>query len=259
LQSSLFQEYPGGRFGGDHRRDVKDLEPSASFGELLRHYRERVGLTQQELAEKAGLSVQAVSALERGERRRPYPHTVRALGEALGLSAAERAGLRDVLRQRGGPAAASRPISRFSGWVEPPTVLVGREQDVTAVINLLEQKGRRLITLTGPGGVGKTRLAGQVAAALAGRFADGAVFVNLAASQDPRWVIYSIAAALGLQEAAEQPVSDVVARYLEQKQLLLVLDNFEHVLDAAVDVVTLLLPFLARLCTKMEMTSGGIG
>jgi predicted ATPase/DNA-binding XRE family transcriptional regulator len=220
---------------------VKDLEQPASFGELLRRYRERAGLTQQELAETAGLSVQAISALERGERRRPYRHTVRALGDALDLSEAEQAGLRDILRQRGEPAAAPRPISRLSGWVEPSNAVIGREQDVIAVSNLLEEKGRRLVTLTGPGGVGKTRLAAQVAAAMAGRFAGGAVFVNLASIQDPHWVMYSIARALGLQEAAAQPVSDLVGYYLQEKQMLLVLDNFEHVLDAAVDVVTLLL------------------
>lgn len=121
---------------------------------------------------------------------------------------------------------------------EPPTNLpagstnlIGRDDEAAEVIALL--RGRRLVTLTGPGGVGKTRLATRVAAELRSTFADGSFFVNLAPLRDPALVGPTIARALGLTEQATRPIVDQLKAYLEQRELLLVLDNLEQLPDAS--------------------------
>ena len=111
------------------------------------------------------------------------------------------------------------------------TSFIGREEAVRDVAGLLEEY--RLVTVTGPGGVGKTRLVGQVAGQVAGRFADGAWLAELAAVRDPAQVTAVVAAALGIREQPGMPLAEALARVLAGQQLLLVLDNCEHVIGAA--------------------------
>jgi predicted ATPase/class 3 adenylate cyclase/DNA-binding CsgD family transcriptional regulator len=120
------------------------------------------------------------------------------------------------------------------------TALIGREREVAAVGQLLQREEVRLLTLTGPGGTGKTRLGLQVAAELSDGFSDGVFFVNLAPLSDPELVVPTIAQTLGLKEAAGQPLLDSVSAWLREKELLLLLDNFEQVAEAAVEVSALL-------------------
>ncbi len=131
-----------------------------SFGARLRRLREAAGLTQEELASRAGLSPDAVSALERGQRKRPYPHTVRALVAALDLSEEERDDLIASAPKRAGMAFT--PPSGHEGPTHtlpvPPTPLIGRERDVAAVRLLLEGGHTQLLTLTGPGASAKPAL-----------------------------------------------------------------------------------------------------
>lgn len=221
---------------------------------MLKRLRDAAGLTQEELAQRAGLTAKAVSALERGERRRPYPHTVRSLSDALGLGEGERASLAAAVPGRSETARA--PASGVRAVLPAPaTALVGRERDVEAVVGLIRHPANRLVTLTGPGGVGKTRLATEVARALlaAGSFPDGASFVALAPLDDASLVLPTIAQALldageteGLSSAAS------LRAYLRDKRLLLVLDNFERLLEAAPEVAPLLetCPGLAVLATS---------
>jgi AAA domain len=115
-----------------------------------------------------------------------------------------------------------------------PTPFLGREQVVATVQHLLHREDLRLLTLTGPGGIGKTRLGLQVAADEAFRFADGVYFVNLAPLSDPALVLPTIASTLDLKESAGQVLLDVLRAYVRNKELLLLLDNFEQVLSAAV-------------------------
>ena len=235
----------------------RDTAPQqgAPFGARLRRLREAAGLTQEELASKAGLSATAVSVLERGERRRPYPHTVRSLADALGLSEVERASLLAAVPKRSAAPEIASPAPVSPGFIlpSPPTPLVGRDQELGEVRGLLLGSSEvRMLTLTGIGGVGKTRLAVEAArASLAeGGFPDGVAFVPLAPLRDPGLVIPTVARSLGLREA--EGAGDVLRAHLLEKKALLVLDNFEQLLGAAVEVAGLIssCPGLVVLATS---------
>src|SRR5215471_13285846 len=106
------------------------------------------------------------------------------------------------------------------------TPLIGRKQEVASVCILLQHPEVRLVTLTGPGGVGKTRLGLEVATEMLDDFADGVCFVSLAPISDPDLVVPTFAQALGMKEAGEQPLADLLQASLQDKRLLLLLDNF---------------------------------
>ena len=207
----------------------------------LRRLREAAGLTQEELADRAGLSRKAISVLERGERKRPYPHTVRSLADALGLSEDERASLLESVPKRDA-ASATAPATglELDLLPAPPTPLVGRERELEEVADFLSRSETRLLTLTGTGGVGKTRLAAQAVREAVGLFPDGAVFVALAPLVDPDLVLPTVAQSLGLGELGGRSPREILLTYLRGKRFLLALDNFEHVLEAAAEVAALI-------------------
>ncbi|HZG68119.1 MAG TPA: AAA family ATPase, partial [Herpetosiphonaceae bacterium] len=122
----------------------------------------------------------------------------------------------------------------------PLTPILGREREIAALVARLRQPDVRLLTLTGPGGVGKTRLALAVATGLPEDFPDGVGFVNLAPITDPDLVAPAVAHVLGVHDAGPEPLIARLQTFLCERRLLLVLDNFEHVLDAAPLVTDLL-------------------
>src|SRR5438093_1058880 len=146
-----------------------------TFGAQLKALREAAGFTQEELATIAGLSVHAVSALERGERRRPHVETVRALSAALDLTGPRR----DALLASARAPADTTAVDELSGVSLPLalTALLGRDADVQTLGQWLADPAVRLITLTGPGGIGKTRLALEVAHAIAAEGESRVTFV----------------------------------------------------------------------------------
>lgn len=149
-------------------------------------------------------------------------------------------------------AEAHRTTPAHNNLTLPRTPLVGRDHEVAAVQRLLLQEQVGLLTLTGPGGIGKTRLALQAAANALDHFVDGVYFVSLAPISDPDLVASALAQTLGVREAAGRPLQESLQESLRDKQLLLVLDNFEQILPAAPLVSALL---TACPCLKALVTS----
>src|SRR5215213_4580736 len=155
---------------------------------------------------------------------------------------------------------AQMPFSRSARLPLPLTPLFGREHEVATLVALVRGGETRFLTLTGPGGVGKTRLALAVASAAEDVFPDGVIFVALAAIRDPSLVATTIAQVLGVRELGESSALDSITAYLRDKHLLLVLDNFEQVVEAAPLVIDLVsgCPGLSVLVTsRMRLRVSG--
>ncbi|MBV8149047.1 MAG: helix-turn-helix domain-containing protein, partial [Candidatus Eremiobacteraeota bacterium] len=233
---------------------------SSDFGTLLRRYRIAAGLSQEALAERARVSTNGISALERGYRRTPQRETLALLVGALALDEEQRrefeaAARSEETRRIGTSAVAAGPWQRSirSNLPLALTSLIGREHDVTEVADLLGH--RRLLTLVGSGGVGKTRVALQVGADRLDGSNDGVWFVDLAPLSDPASVINTIASTLGLHEQGERPMLDVLLQYLRPRRLLLILDNCEHVIEEAArtaDAILRAAPHVRLLATSRE-------
>ena len=208
------------------------------IGKLLRYLRERHALTQEELVAKApgGLSVETLRRIERG-RTWPRRHSLDQVMAALGLDAAEREAVGTAWLRRGSQPE-TRVVPLPPGPQSPgaaPLVgpLIGREEAEAKVARLLTQGAMPLVTLTGPGGVGKTSLGLRVSERVAASYGDGVIFVDLAPLTMAELVPAYIAQALGVSEQGTRPLADTVVDYLSSRHLLLFLDNFEQVLDAA--------------------------
>jgi predicted ATPase/DNA-binding XRE family transcriptional regulator len=236
-------------------------QDSVVFGDLLRERRRMAALTQEELAERAGVSARAVSDLERGVYATAKVRTARQLADALQLQNDERSTFEAVAR--GEPASADRGQGRGPRTRKPQAIgsgrlpspisrFIGRAQELEQVRDLLVCRGVRLVTLVGPGGSGKTRVAIESAWQLTPAFPDGVFFVSLAEVPDPRSVISAIAGALAMREWRGQTLEETVAAHLRSRSILLVLDNFEHLLPAATLISALLLscPRLSVLATS---------
>jgi predicted ATPase/DNA-binding XRE family transcriptional regulator len=222
--------------GDVDRWRASDDAGEQSFGELLAAYRSTSELTQEELAGRAGLSVDAIGLLERGARRSPRSHTVGVLASALRLGPRERESFEAAARRKQRPAALRIPAELRL----PSTPFVGRERDLEELHATLARPHVRLLTLTGPPGTGKTRLALEAAMAVAAERRDGAVVVALADLRRPELVRAGILRSLGIDERPAEPPLATVADHCRHRELLLVLDNFEHVLPAAFELSDLL-------------------
>jgi predicted ATPase/transcriptional regulator with XRE-family HTH domain len=202
----------------------------SDLASLLRWHRNAHGLTQEELAELAGISTRAVSDIERGLRRLIYRDTARRLTAVLGLGPEDSATFETAARGRHG----GHEVNDTAPGVLPVplTRLIGRERELATVGDLLVASDARVITLVGPGGVGKTRLALELCRAVGDAFVDGVCFVPLGDIGEGRLVPRAIASALKVRDASER-LAWAISANLRDKHLLLVLDTLEHVLDAA--------------------------
>ena len=239
------------------------MDRAASFAQALKQCRKALDLTQQELALRVGYARVTIQRLEQGTLR-PSRLIAQRLADSLDLPADEHERFVLLARMVHGMAAppthafddpAGTATSRSSVPV-PLTPLIGRAREEAAVCEALAGPTVRVLTLTGPGGIGKTRLALQVAAGIAPNFADGAVFVDLAPIRDPILVPTTIAAALGLADMDGHLLLARLQTALRERQMLLLLDNFEQVVAAAPIVAGLLsaAPGLTVLLTSRIVT-----
>ncbi len=233
------------------RRGEKLSLAMSRFGALLRQHRTAVGLSQESLAERARMSVEGVSALERGYRQTPQRQTVAALADALALSDDARRAF-EASAQR----ADAEPLAEPSDEARLPVALsafIGREDEIGEISALLRES--RLVTIVGSGGVGKTQTALRVARGLRGSGIFGARFVGLASLDASGSVVGAIASAMGVQEQTGRSLEHAVLAYLRNKNLALVLDNCEHVIAGAAAAAAALLagcPRLHVLATSRE-------
>ncbi|MEV5962423.1 tetratricopeptide repeat protein [Kribbella sp. NPDC051952] len=232
------------------RRGSDDVQ-GAGFGGLLRRHRREAGLSQEGLAELAGLSVDAIAALERGRRRAPRAHTLRLLADALRLGDLERSQLTAAARRE---SESSRPAMRQPP--APPNGLIGRTTELNASKRLLGQRITRLLTLTGPGGVGKTRLTMAAASELVDNFQDGVCWVPLASLNDPAAVLPAVAASTGLHLLESTRLVEEIAEQIGRSHMLLVFDNCSHVVATVGQICSVLLeycPNLSILASSREL------
>jgi len=234
---------------------------TVTFGDLLRRYRRTAGLTQEELAASAQVSPRAISDLERGQRNRPWRETIQLLASALHLEPAERAQLEAAAHQPSsattrnvGPGAREEASPPRHNLPVQVTSFIGRERELAEVTERLADT--HLLTLTGSGGCGKTRLALQAAADLVDRFPDGVWFVDLAPLNDPTLVPHAVALALEIREIPGRPMLATLVETLRSRHLLLLLDNCEHLIDACARLADAVLQTCARvrvLASSREM------
>jgi predicted ATPase/DNA-binding XRE family transcriptional regulator len=203
------------------------------FGDLLRRHRALAGLSQEALAVRAGISRRGIADLERGARRFPYPDTALRLANALGLAPADRAVFMAACRP-----GRTRWTRRHTLPIEP-SPLIGRQRDLAEISQVIV--GSRLLTLTGTGGIGKTRLALELAYQLESEYADGAAFIDLAATLDEALVPQAVAATFDVSARPGESVIDNLRKHLQGRRVLLVLDNCEHVVAACAELADLLI------------------
>ncbi|HEX6288902.1 MAG TPA: tetratricopeptide repeat protein [Herpetosiphonaceae bacterium] len=240
------------------------MQGPISFGRWLKQRRKALELTQDDLARLVNCSGITIRKIEANERR-PSRQIAELLADRLEIAPSDRAaflqfarGEADEQRHAEQPAdqqrhpAQWRASQRPTNLARPLHPLIARAQEIAALRQLLLHGDARLLTITGPGGIGKTRLAQEVAYHLLDDFTDGVFLVALETLSDPSQVAATIAQTLGMVDASPQPARARLLDHLCDKHLLLVLDNFEHLLAAAPLVTDLLTtcPWLHILTTS---------
>lgn len=242
------------------------MQSDISFGRWLKQRRKALDLTQDDLARQVGCSVVTIRKIEVDERR-PSRQIAELLAHHLAILPHERSAFLQFARGDTGsiprllPDVAAKPPRQPEAWQlrkrptnleRPLTPLIGRTAEVLTLRQLITSGASRLLTVTGPGGIGKTRLVIEAAAELLDGFSDGVFLVPLETVFDPLLVAAAIEQALGLIEVGQEPSRSRVLKFLREKHLLLILDNFEQILAAAPLVTELLsaCPWLHILVTS---------
>ena len=229
------------------------MTPKISFGQWLKQRRKALDLTREELARRIGCAAVTLYKIEADERR-PSKQIAEILAEHLNIVAAERAAFVNFARSEAAESTAlwGTLFHPPNNLLAQPTRLIGRDEDVIAISKQLLQHESHLITLIGPPGIGKTRLALQVSGEVLDDFVDGVFFVSLATITDANLVLTTIVTTLGMPENGPQKPFERLKAFLAEKQILLLLDNFEQILAAAPQIAKLLAgcPLLKILVTS---------
>lgn len=239
------------------------LNNTTSFPLWLKHHRKELDLTQRDLAKRIGCAVVTIKKIEAGLLR-PSKELAELVAASFGVPAGQRAAFVEFARGKA-PASQEARSRDEAPWQSirdrpnnlpaPLNAFIGRQAEVTEASSLLRTSGVRLLTVSGPPGIGKTRLALQVATDLLPDFEGGVYFVPIAPVTDPALVVPTIAGALGVRESGGQPMLESLIAHLRDKQMLLVIDNFEQVVPAAPILTGLLsaTPQLKMLVTSREV------
>ena len=236
-----------------------------SFGSWIKHRRKALDLSQQELANRVGCSVSAIFKIESDDRR-PSRQIAELLAEHLQIPREQHPQFLKVARREKmvesleplpvplEPLVQPSPVLPNSSVSRPLTPLVGREHELNLVVQQLCEPHCRMLTLTGLGGVGKTRLALEAANQLQTTFASGVFFIPLSGISDPGFILPAIANALGLLFSGAGDPNVQLLNYLREKEILLVLDNFEHLLQGSELLIGILqgAPRVKLLVTSRE-------
>ena len=226
-----------------------------SFGDWLKRKRKALDLTQAELANQVGCSAAAIRKIE-AEERRPSAQIAERLAEIFAIPHNERTKFLRFGRGelRSAPAeikenfpwhtATKSPRSNLPATV---TSLVGREQEIALVREYLLNPDIRLVSLIGPPGIGKTRLSIEAARAVLTDFPDGVFFVALASLEDPSLLARTVAQALGFVETKREPSTEQLIEGIGDKQMLILLDNCEHLIEEVASLASALLSTCSRL------------
>ena len=241
------------------------ISVSTSLGELLKYLRRRARLSQRELSIAVGYSESHISRLESNHRALDRASLLALFVPALHLqqepaiveqllalctARALPAAVEPLAPAGPRPLASARPLvpSRLPAQL---TSFVGRKEEMVEVCDLLRTQEVRLLTLTGAGGCGKTRLALRVGEKLADAYVHGAWLVELASLADPQLLIKTVAAAFELDERADEQLLATLTDFLQPCEALLILDNCEHLVDAAAQLAGALL----RACPQLQILS----
>jgi len=242
--------------------------PVHGFGEMLRQHRCSAGFSQEYLAERSGLSATAIGIIERGLRKAPRPETIALLVAALDLTQ-EQGAVLEALANRArarvthravdstplvhflepARAHANAPLDEMDNLPILSTSFVARERELANLRELILGDDARLITITGMGGVGKSRLAIEAARGIKDGFDDGVWLVELGSLEDPDRVAATVASVLGVIERGDRPLQQTLQRALRTRSLLLILDNCEHVLASAAGVAAA----LTQACPRVQI------
>jgi predicted ATPase/DNA-binding XRE family transcriptional regulator len=212
---------------------------SLSFAEWLQMHRQALGLTQKELSLRSGVSVRSISDIERGLNKAPHFETIRLLTKALQLDEEEASQFIHMARIQRKDADPDPVIHNEYALPEPVSHIIGREHEEATIVYLLQHKVR-ILTITGPAGVGKTRLSLQIAQTLKKYFRDGACFCDLSTAYTNERAASLLLQSLEVKEHNNVSSFELLRQYLGHKHVLLIVDNAEQVISIGSELVNLI-------------------